>query len=152
MKLHTAIIAILLLAASTATAGELRFIQNTSGSTSHVMYNGNLLPVESDGTVLLDGSKVPVSVLLTLSQPQQPSVQPAMQPQMQPSGQWQNPDRQPVYHQPKPTRQTQPSKEYKSTKSATQREIKRETRKIFGNGVGSDIGSGIVNGVLGSFF
>lgn len=152
MKLHTAIIAILLLVASTATAGELRFIQNTSGITSHVVYNGDLLPVAPDGTVLLDGHKVPVSILQAASQPQQPRIQPTVQPQMQSSGQWQNPDKQPVYRQPQPTHQTQPTNEYKNTKSATQREIKRETRKIFGNGVGSDIGGGIVNDVLDSIF
>lgn len=142
MKFRAVIIATILLIASSVTAGELRFIQDSSGLTSHVMYNGQLHPVASDGTVILDGSKIPVTVLMAAAQPQQPT--------MQPPQQWQNPDLQ--QPQVKTSNQSKPSKEYKNTRSATQREIKRETRKIFGNGTGSSIGSGVVEDVLGSFF
>ncbi len=45
MKRRAAIITAILLVASTAAAGELQFIQNTSGITSHVVYNDVLLPV-----------------------------------------------------------------------------------------------------------
>lgn len=149
MKLRAVIITTILLVASSVTAGELQFIQNSGGVTSHVIYNGQLYPVASDGTVILDGSKIPVTVLMAAAQPQQPRMQSTVQPSMQPPQQWQNPDlQQPQAQTPN---QSQSATEYNNTKSATKREIKRETRKIFRNGVGSDIGSGVVEDLLDSF-
>ena len=111
---------------------ELHFIQDSRGITSHVLYNGTMLPVQDDGTVLMDGHRIPISQLLsTVTQPQ--------------------PVYQPPTYQPQTSSANAPTNDYRHTKNATRSEVKREVRRALGSGTGSSIGGAIVDDLMSIF-
>lgn len=122
--------AIVLGCMATTAYAELQFIHDKNGITSHVVYNGGLIPVNEDGMVNLDGHDIPIATLTNISHPRTVSKKPQLVT----------------------TEGPEEEIDLDNTKRAAKREAKNEARKAVGNKTGSNVVGAFINDVIDSFF